>query len=321
MTDTSPESDRLNLPFVGLSTFGKSPICLDWDAIHADVAVLGVPNDMGTQYRPGSRMGPRAIREASTLYSFKERGGYVHEEHTSYLSTRDVRIVDVGDVDIIHTDLMRTNANTVAAVRKILRSGALPVVLGGDHAITAPVIEGFDEFGPLHLVQFDAHLDFVDEIFGIRHGHGSPIRRASETGHVTGLTQLGVRNLSSSKPSDYEDALAFGSTILSVRQMRQMGPEAILETIPAGANYYITYDIDGFDPSIAPGTGIPSHGGLLFYEVLDIVKGLARRGNVVGMDVVEVAPCYDNPSGITAYLAAQILFFTLGYIFAARQKR
>jgi agmatinase len=216
---------------------------------------------------------------------------------------------------------MRTNANTVEAVRAILRCGALPVVLGGDHAITAPVIEGFNGFGPLHLVQFDAHLDFVNEISGVRYGHGSPIRRATETGPVTGLTQLGVRNLSSSKPADYEDALAFGSTILSVRQMRAMGPEAILETIPAGANYYITYDMDGFDPSIAPGTGIPSHGGLLFYEVLDIVKGLTQRGNVVGMDMVEVAPCYDNPSGITAYLAAQVLFFTLGYVFNARQKR
>ncbi|QEX16208.1 SpeB arginase/agmatinase/formimionoglutamate hydrolase SpeB [Hypericibacter terrae] len=314
------EAGRLNLPFVGHCTFGKQPICTDWDKIDADVAVLGVPYDMGTQYRSGARFGPRAIREASTLFSFGHSGAYDHEDDTVYLPTDKVRIVDVGDADIVHTDTVTSHENTRYAVRKILKSGALPVVLGGDHAVHAPVIEAFAGEAPVHIVHFDAHLDFVDERHGVRYGHGNPLRRASETGHVTGMTQLGIRNVSSSNRSDYEAARKFGSEILSVRQVRKLGTEGVLALIPKGVRYYVTIDIDGFDPSIAPGTGTPSHGGFLYYEVLEILQGLAKNGEVVGMDLVEVAPVYD-PSGITGFLAAQLLLNFLGFVFEERFKR
>jgi agmatinase len=198
----------------------------------------------------------------------------------------------------------------------------MPVVLGGDHSIHAPVIKAFDTMGPIHIVHFDAHLDFVDERHGVRYGHGNPLRRASEMAHVTGMTQLGIRNVSSSNQQDYKDARAAGSNILSVRQIRKMGVPAVLATIPAGKNYYMTIDIDGFDPSIAPGTGTPSHGGFLYYEVLEIIQALVRReaGNIVGIDLVEAAPAYD-PSGITSILAAQLLLNTIGFIFHARQEK
>lgn len=314
------EAGRLNLPFVGHCTFGKQPVCTDWDKIDADVAVLGVPYDMGTQYRSGARFGPRAIREASTLFSFGHSGAYDHEDDTVYLPTDKVRIVDVGDADIVHTDTVSSHENTRYAVRKILKAGALPVVLGGDHAVHAPVIEAFAGEAPVHIVHFDAHLDFVDERHGVRYGHGNPLRRASETGHVTGMTQLGIRNVSSSNRSDYEAARKFGSEILSVRQVRKLGTEGVLALIPKGVRYYVTIDIDGFDPSIAPGTGTPSHGGFLYYEVLEILQGLAKNGEVVGMDLVEVAPVYD-PSGITGFLAAQLLLNFLGFVFEERFKR
>jgi agmatinase len=128
------EAGRLNLPFVGHCSFGKQPICTDWDKIDADAAVLGVPYDMGTQYRSGARFGPRAIREASTLFSFGHSGAYDFEDGTVYLPTDRVRIVDVGDADIVHTDTLKSHANTRFAVRKILQSGAIPLVLGGDHS-------------------------------------------------------------------------------------------------------------------------------------------------------------------------------------------
>ncbi|MFM8679332.1 MAG: agmatinase, partial [Alphaproteobacteria bacterium] len=300
------ERGRLNLPFVGHCTFAKQPPCLDWDRIDADVAVLGVPFDMGTQYRPGARFGPRAIREASTLFSFGHAGAYDHEDDTVYLPVDRVRMVDLGDADIVHTDTVRSHENTRFAVRKILSAGAMPVILGGDHSVHAPVIEAFAGRPQVHIVHFDAHLDFVDERHGVRYGHGNPLRRASETGHVSGMTQLGIRNVSSSNRSDYEDARRFGSRILSVRQVRKLGTQGVLDLIPRAVRYYVTIDIDGFDPSIAPGTGTPSHGGFLYYEVLEILQGLARQGEVVGMDVVEVAPDYDH-SGITAFLAAQLL--------------
>ncbi|MBT9289759.1 agmatinase [Prosthecodimorpha staleyi] len=313
------EKGRLDLPFVGHCTFGKRPIVTDWDAIDADVAVLGIPYDMGTQYRSGARFGPRAIREASTLFSFGHGGAYDHEDDATYLPLDQVRIVDAGDADIVHTDTVRSHANAELAVRKILAAGALPVVLGGDHAINIPCIRAFSEHGPIHILQIDAHLDFVDVRHGVTEGHGNPMRRAAEQAHVTGLTQIGIRNVSSTAREGYEDARSRGSTILSVRQVRKAGRDAVLATIPAGARVYVTIDIDGFDPSIAPGTGTPSHGGFLYYEVMEILQALAASHAVVGIDLVEVAPAYD-PSGITGFLAAQVLLNFLGYIFEAKRK-
>ncbi|MFJ3073611.1 MULTISPECIES: agmatinase [Pseudomonas] len=315
------ESGRLNLPFVGHCTFAKSPICTDWDAIDADVAILGAPNDMGTQWRSGARFGPRGIREASTLFSFGHSGAYDHEDDVTYLTQEQVRMVDVGDADIVHTDMASSNANIEAAVRQILASGAMPVVLGGDHSIHAPVIKAFEGRGPIHIIHFDAHLDFVDERHGVRYGHGSPLRRASELDHIVGMTQMGIRNVSSSNRDDYDAARDAGSQILSVRDVRRLGPEGVLAKIPQGRDYYITIDIDGFDPSIAPGTGTPSHGGFLYYEVLEIIQALARRsqGRVVGMDLVEVAPAYD-PAGVTSILAAQLLMNSIGFIFHERAR-
>jgi len=153
----------------------------------------------------------------------------------------------------------------------------------------------------------------------VREGHGNPMRRAAEQSHVTGLSQIGIRNVSSTAREGYEDARNRGSTILSVRQARRLGAEGVLAKIPKGARYYVTIDIDGFDPSIAPGTGTPSHGGFLYYEVMEILQGLVKRGEVVGIDLVEVAPAYD-PSGITGFLAAQVLLNFIGYIFEAREK-
>ena len=161
------------------------PLCLDWDAIDADVAVVGAPFDMGTQWRAGARFGPRAIREASTLFSFGHTGAYDHEDDIVYLPRDEARIVDIGDADIIHTDTMRSHANIEYGVRKILKAGAIPVVLGGDHSINIPCINAFDGEAPIHIVQIDAHLDFVDERHGVRYGHGNPMRRAAEKAHVS----------------------------------------------------------------------------------------------------------------------------------------
>ena len=309
------EKGRLNLPFVGISTFGKNPYEPDWGKIDADVAVMGAPYDFGTQWRPGARFGPRAIREASTLFSFGHAGAYDHEDDETYLE--GVRIVDIGDADIVHTDTRASHANIEVGVRAMLAAGALPVVLGGDHSINIPCINAFSEHGPMHIVQIDAHLDFVDERHGVRFGHGNPMRRAAEKPYVTGLSQLGIRNVSSTAKEGYEDARKMGSDILSVRQIRKLGVEAVLARVPAGVDYYLTIDIDGFDPSIAPGTGTPSHGGFLYYEVLELIAGLCKRGRIVGIDLVEVAPDYDH-SGTTAILAAQILLNTIGRIMVAR---
>lgn len=307
------ESGRLNLPFVGICTFGKYPYVDNWNAIDADVAVMGAPFDGGTQWRAGARMGPRAVREASTLFSFGHAGAYDFEDDVTYLDPAKVSIVDIGDADIVHTDTMRSHANIETGVRKILAANAMPVVIGGDHSINIPCINAFDDQDPIHIIQIDAHLDFVDERHGVRYGHGNPMRRAAEKPYVTGLSQIGIRNVSSTAREGYADARAMGSDIQSVRHVRAMGTDAMLRRIPEGQRYYLTIDIDAFDPSIAPGTGTPSHGGFLYYEVLELIDGIAQRGDIVGMDLVEVAPDYD-PTGSTSILAAQVLMNTIGRI-------
>ncbi|WP_371037727.1 agmatinase [Rhodosalinus sp. FB01] len=313
------ETGRLDLPFTGIASFGKREIQTDWGAIAADAAILGAPFDAGTQWRAGARFGPRAVRDASTLFSFGHAGAYDHEDDATYLPA-SVRIADIGDADIVHTDTEKSHANIEAGVRAILDAGALPVVIGGDHSVNIPCIRAFAGRGDIHVLQIDAHLDFVDERHGVRHGHGNPMRRAAEQAHVTGLTQLGIRNVSSTAREGYEDARRMGSDILSVRQARLLGARALAERLPEGTRIYVTIDIDAFCPSIAPGTGTPSHGGFLYYEVLELLQEVARRHEVAGLDLVEVAPDYD-PSGSTQILAAQLLLNFLGFIFHARGAR
>ena len=312
MTNNYDEG-RLNLPFVGICTFGKYPYVSDWDQINADVAVMSAPFDFGSQFRTGSRMGPRGIREASTLFSFGHAGAYDFEDDVTYLPSDSTRIVDIGDADIIHTDTTKSHSNIKFGVKKILAAKAIPVVMGGDHSINIPCIDAFENEEPFHLIQIDAHLDFVDERHGVKFGHGNPMRRASEKEYVSGMTQIGIRNVSSTAKEGYVDAREKGSKIFSVRHVRQMGLNKILDEIPKGKRYYITVDIDAFDPSIASGTGTPSHGGFYYYEVLELIDGIIKQGSVVGLDLVEVAPDYDTTNS-TSTLAAQLLMNTIGRI-------
>ena len=322
MAEHGYESGRLNLPFVGICTFAKRPYVEDWDAIDAEIAVLGAPFDAGTQWRSGTKLGPRGIREASTLFSFGHSGAYEHEDDIVYMGP-DIRMVDIGDADIVHTLTEKSHANIRLGVDKILDAGALPVILGGDHSITIPAIAAYEgraalHGDDLHVLQIDAHLDFVDERHGVRYGHGNPMRRAAERPFVTSFSQFGIRNVGSTTKEGFDEARAMGSDILSVRQIRKMGVDAAAARIPEGKAVYVTIDIDGFCPSIASGTGTPSHGGFLYYEVLELLQAVSKRNRVVGVDLVEVAPDYDR-SGGTQILAAQLLLNFLGFIFHNRK--
>ena len=311
MTKNTYDQGRLNLPFVGICTFGKYPYIEDWDKIEADIAVLGAPFDAGSQFRSGARMGPRGIREASTLFSFGHGGAYDHEDDITYLPADTTRIVDIGDADIIHTDTIQSHANIEFGVKKILEAKAIPVVLGGDHSVNIPCINAFKNEDPIHIIQIDAHLDFVNERHGVRFGHGNPMYRASEKEYVSGMTQIGIRNVSSTAREGYIEAKERGSKIFSVRQFRKMGISQILNTIPKNIRYYLTIDIDAFDPSIASGTGTPSHGGFYYYEILELIDGLTKQGKIAGLDLVEVAPDYDITNS-TSTLAAQLLMNIMG---------
>jgi len=311
------EKQILNLPFTGICSFGKYPICTDINELDAEIAVIGVPYDMGTQWKSGTRMGPRGMREGSTLYSFGLEGAYDIEKDITYLGP-DCKIVDCGDVDIVHGDLEQSFDNVEASIRTIVSKGAIPVVLGGDHSITIPVGRALDNVGKFHVIQIDAHLDWADHRSGQRNGHGSTLRRLAEMDYVDKMFQFGIRGISSSIKEDVDAAREYGSTILSPRQMRKMGVESILELIPEGENYYVTIDIDGLDPSLAPGTGTPSPGGLYYDEVNELIEGIAKRGNVIGFDLVEVSPPYD-PTGITSQVGARIILDFISFILKEKE--
>lgn len=309
----------LNLPFTGIVSFSKWPICTDLDQLEADVAVIGVPYDQSTQYRSGARFGPRGIRDGSTIYGFGLGGAYDPERDSLYLGDQ-WRLIDCGDVDIVHGDQDQCHNNIRSAIRKIVSRGAMPVVLGGDHSISAPIVQALgSHVGEFAVVQIDAHLDFVDERAGNRYGHGSPMRRISECDHVNGMAQLGIRGIGSSKRVDFEAAREYGSEILSVRDVRRIGIREALNRLPRSERFYVTIDCDGLDPSLAPGNGSPSPGGFNYYEMQDLLEGIAKLGGVVGFDFVEVAPMYD-PSGMTNQIAARLILDFIGFILKEREK-
>ena len=190
MSDHGYETGRLNLPFVGVSTFAKRELVTDWSQINADAAVLGAPFDFGTQWRAGARFGPRGIREASTLFSFGHSGAYDHEDDITYLN-ENVKIVDIGDADIIHTDTKKSHKNIEDGVRSILRAGALPVVLGGDHSVNIPCVNAFSNYGPIHILQIDAHLDFVDVRHGVKLAMETQCEELLRKAMLLGLPKLG----------------------------------------------------------------------------------------------------------------------------------
>ena len=223
--------ERLNLPFTGIATFAKVPYHPDLDTLDADVAIVGAPYDMGTQVRSGARYGPRGIRNASTIYGMRSVTYYDSEFDEVYLD--GVTIVDVGDSDIIHGRPDACLANIQATTEKILARGAMPVTLGGDHAVPIPILRAFRGRGPICVVQIDAHLDFVDNRFGVTEGHGNVMRRILEMDHVSAIAQIGIRGPGSSDPQDFYDAKAMGSEIIGPREFRRIGLDAVIERIPS----------------------------------------------------------------------------------------
>ena len=269
-----------------------------------DVAIVGVPFDGGTSYRPGARLGPREIRAQSSLirpYSYFQKVAPFDR----------LNVADLGDVDAPPVSIDRCYDVVEARIAAIAEAGARPLVVGGDHSISLPVLRALARVhGPLGLVQFDAHIDTWDEYFGGKYFHGTPFRRAIEEGVVDGrrFVQVGIRG-----PMYGEDDFDFhrehGITMIDIDQVKDRGVPWTVERIRSVASgaTYMTFDIDSVDPAFAPGTGTPEVGGLTSHEAQRLVRGLAGL-SLVGGDVVEVAPVFDGPGQITALLAANVMF-------------
>jgi agmatinase/guanidinopropionase len=278
-------------PYQGIATFGRRPF--DPQGAGADVAIVGVPYDSATTYRSGARLGPRAIREQSLLL-----WGYNNALRVNPFET--LRIVDAGDVDVVPVSIEATQRAIQSRVERAQHSSSLPSLRG--HAST---------LGEVAVVHFDAHPDTWNEEFpGHRYSHGTPFRRALEERLIAkgSYVQVGLRGPTAG-PGDYEQARELGARVLTADAVYDLGMDGVLEEIHEAVRkrpVYVTLDIDVVDPAFAPGTGTPEVGGLTSRQILQLVRGL-KGLNLVGCDVVEVAPAYD-PAGITAILAANLAF-------------
>ena len=306
---------KANMPSVGITSFLKLPIIENLSNLNTDVGFLGIPYDVGNSWRPGTRFGPREIRNYSTRYSgwggSQQKGYWDINQNKRFLE--DISMSDCGDVDVAYYDIERNRKIITQTVKKILKAGTFPVVIGGDHSITYPCICAFEDFKSLDIIQIDAHLDWIDEVDGIRYANGSPMRRSMELDFTNKMVQLGIRCIRS-RESDYNFAKSQGSQIFTRQDIRQKGVDEIVEKLPSLGNVYVSIDIDGLDPSIAPGTGSPTVDGLLYYEVINLLKGITKKSNVVGFDIVEVNPMVDL-SGQTCLLATTLILEFLGMIF------
>ncbi|MEE8466233.1 MAG: agmatinase [Dehalococcoidia bacterium] len=323
MTDhleSSPTEEPWPIIKAQARSFFKAPLCTDLDGLDADVALIGVPFDQGTLGRPGARFGPDAIRDAPRTYAYSDpygnqgqADGYFDVDAQDEL-LRGVTMADCGNITIVPSEVVKNFDKITEAVEKVVAKGSFPVVVGGDHAITFPVVRGLHRFAPLNIVHFDAHLDYSHDIQDNLYTHASPIRRCRELDYVSHITSVGIR---SARRKPYEEAQRDGSLIISTQRFRQLGPKGVADLIPEAENLYITFDIDVMDPSQAPGTGTPETGGLFYEETRECVVELVRKSNLVGFDMVEVAPPYDS-SELTVQVASRLILDILSARFPSR---
>jgi agmatinase len=299
-------------------SFLRSPRCADLDTLDADIAILGAPSDEGSPWKPGARFAPRKIRELSLQFAGRgtvdgQRGYYDIGNDRRYLDHERInrRIVDCGDSDIIYTNVRRTFDNITRDVGKILEAGAFPVVIGGDHAITYPVVRAYQH--RLHVVHFDAHLDYRPFIHGVQWANGNPIRNVAKLPTVGSIVQVGIRSLRT-RQADVLDSRARGNDILTVPEYRRRGPMGMLEKIARDEPVYVSIDIDVLDLPLVPGCASAEVNGLEYDELRQALFAIARHAEVVGFDLVEVNPMLDVASENTSLIAAQLIMELLARI-------
>lgn len=309
--------ENINLPITGICSFAKYPVCTDLEQLDAHIAVLGIPYDQGAAWYGGQRLGPRGIRNISTAYARGDAGFYDPEED-EFLLAAPAKIVDCGDVDILHADPEYCFTSIEKTVRKVLEKGAIPALIGGDHSVSIPIAKALDYFSePVNIIQFDAHLDFSMAKGPQKFGNGNPIRRMSEMPHIGKIVQIGMRGLGSSTRQDWQDARK-ENTVITARNFHSMSRHELLEKIPKG-KAYITFDIDAYDLSLMPATAAPSPGGLLYEETVDLLTDICEKADVIGFDVVETAPPYDTPGSTGCRLAALTMLHIMGQIMKHKQ--
>jgi agmatinase len=300
-------------PHCEVRTFMGFPLCTELDRLKADFAILGIP--YGDPYSMDEvtndqSNAPSAVRRESARLSL----GLDHWDFDlggPLFDGRDIRVVDCGDVPANPADMTGHYRIAELAVRTILERGAYPIIIGGDHGVPIPVFRAFEGSEPMTLVHIDAHIDWRDEVNGVREGYSSPIRRASELPHFERIFQIGMRAQGSARANEVEDALAYGAEIITAYDVHENGMSSVLGRIPDGKRYYLSIDADGLDPTVMPAVAAPAPGGLLFHQVRSLIHGLVQKGRLMGMDIVEITPSRDV-NGISSLTAGQLILNFIG---------
>jgi len=295
------------------STFMNFPLHTDLATLEADVAILGIPyGDPYTidEVTNDQTNAPTAVRVASARIA-QALDRYDFDFGGPLLDSRPVRVVDCGDVPGDPGDLRAHYRLAEKAARTILDRGALLVTIGGDHGVPIPVFRALEGRGPVTLVHVDAHLDWRDQVNGVREGYSSPIRRASEMPWIDGIYQIGIRGTGSARSEEVRDALAYGAQIITSYEVLEKGMSSVLARIPDGGTYYLTIDADGIDPTVMPAVAAPAPGGLLYHHVRELIHGLVTKGRVIGMDIVEITPARDL-NEITSIVAGRFIRNLIG---------
>ena len=311
MNPGTPFDSARTHAFASTSSFAGVPAATLDDLQEARAVIVGAPFDWGTSYRPGTRFGPKAIRESDYLGA----DGYRPHLPTGLNALEGV--VDIGDIELHPGDIEGDLELITDTVAKISSAGSIPIVLGGDHTITyanATGVARVHGFGEVALVHFDAHPDTGDmTAYGALYGHGTPMRRLIESGAVPGnrFVQIGLRGYWPGPETvawmKDQGMRGYLMTEIEERGLRPVVDEAVEHAAEGASGVFLSIDIDVVDPGMAPGTGTPEPGGLTSRQILDTVRRMSRELNILGADIVEVSPPYDGPGAITSFLANRIV--------------
>jgi agmatinase len=279
----------------------------------ARVALLGIRHSepyKHDRFPNDQSRAPAAVRAQSQSFCYNP-AHWDFDVGTDLASNLPAHL-DIGDVAYDGGDYSAYAAAITARVRRLWQQGTQLVVIGGDHGVTIPVVDALDAVGgPVHILHVDAHLDWREEVGGVRRGYSSPLQWASKVKAVCGMTQIGLRAIGSAREREVEAARAFGSQLIGAERIHAEGMDPVLATIPAGRPVYLTIDADGLDPTEMPAVMAPTPGGIYYRQLAPLLRTVARRNRIVGMDIVEIAPSYDFANGLTCIMAGRLILNVL----------
>ena len=281
----------------------------------AEVAVVGIQHSepYAGDPRPNDQArAPDAVRLVSKQFCYGP-DQWDFDFGGTLAAALSVRCVDCGNFSWVDGSYDDFASFITASLRQLWRQGTQVFVLGGDHGVTIPVLDALDAVGePVYILHIDAHLDWREEVGGVTRGYSSPLRWASTKPWVAGMTQIGMRSTGSARRGEVEAARNYGSRVFTATEVHARGMAPVLETIPARVPVYVTIDADGMDPTEMPAVMAPAPGGLRFEQVAPLLRAIAIRQRIVGLDIVEIAPHFDHANAITAITAGRLILNALG---------